>query len=77
MFISIITNNAGSICYFLAKEVAGKLTLAMTNDNLLPFSFPAVSRKQVTAVFEVRHIRKHWPETPILFRGGGRWHGVR
>ena len=24
----------------------------MTNDNLLPFSFPAVSRKQVTAAFD-------------------------
>ncbi len=26
-------------------------TLAMTNDNLLPFSFPAVSRKEITAAF--------------------------
>jgi hypothetical protein len=24
----------------------------MTDDNLLPFSFPAVSRKQVTAAFD-------------------------
>jgi hypothetical protein len=27
-------------------------TLAMTNDTTLPFSFPAVSRKQVTAAFD-------------------------
>ena len=26
--------------------------LAMTDDNLLPFSFPAVSRKQITAAFD-------------------------
>ena len=27
-------------------------TLAMTDDNFLPFSFPAVSRKQITAAFD-------------------------
>ena len=27
-------------------------SLAMTGDNLLPFSFPAVSREQVTAAFD-------------------------
>ena len=27
-------------------------TLAMTDDNLLPFSFPAISRKQITAAFD-------------------------
>ena len=27
-------------------------TPAMTNDNLLPFSFPAVCRKKVTAAFD-------------------------
>jgi hypothetical protein len=27
-------------------------TLAMTDDNFLPYSFPAISRKQVTAAFD-------------------------
>jgi len=27
-------------------------TFAMTDDNLLPFSFPAVARKKVTAAFD-------------------------
>jgi hypothetical protein len=32
--------------------------LAMTDDNLLPFSFPAVSRKQVTAAFDGGRLTK-------------------
>ncbi len=27
-------------------------TLAMTDDTILPFSFPAVSRKKITAAFD-------------------------
>jgi hypothetical protein len=34
------------------SRIAANTTLAMTDDNLLPFSFPAVSRKQVTAAFD-------------------------
>ena len=40
------------VAYANPSRLTAPTTLAMTDDNLLPFSFPAVSRKQVTAAFD-------------------------
>jgi hypothetical protein len=57
----------------------------MTDDTILPFSFPAVQAKKVTAAFDggrltsndlrrlVRHIRTRWHNTRITFRGDGHY----
>jgi hypothetical protein len=34
------------------SRIAANTPLAMTDDNLLPFSLPAVSHKQITAAFD-------------------------
>jgi uncharacterized protein YjeT (DUF2065 family) len=41
----------------------------MTNDNLLPFSFPAVSRKKVTAAFAMTKRELSWFVAAILWFG--------
>jgi hypothetical protein len=57
--------------------VSERATPAMSDDNLLPFSFPAVQRKKVTAAFDGGRITSDWPPRSLCVQPLPRnWQGA-